>query len=93
MKYQSKYGKELEKVLLKVKSRKVLHEFLIDLTSPNEYKELGVRWQIVKMLKKGVPHRVISKKLRVSVATVTRGSREMANKKGGFWLILPKTKN
>lgn len=93
MKYQPKYGKELEKVLLKIRSSKLLHELLIDLTSPGEYKELAVRWQIVKMLKKGLPHRTISKKLGVSVATITRGSREMSNKKGGFQLLLLKRKN
>ncbi len=91
MKYEQKYGKELELLVFKVaKNKKLLHEFLIDLLSPSEYKDLGIRWQIVKLLNKGMPHREIAKRLRVSVATVTRGSRELANLKGGFRLMLKK---
>ena len=85
MKFSLKYGGELEKILQKAaKNKKLLHEFLLDLLSPAEYQDLAVRWQIVKKLKKGMPQRDISKSLKVSVSTVTRGSRELLNKKGGF---------
>lgn len=90
MKYKSSFSKELEEILLDIKTRKLLHEFLIDLLSPTEYKDLSVRWQIIKLLHKGASHRDIAKKLKVSVATVTRGSRELMNKKGGFKQILQK---
>ena len=94
MKYRSEFGKELEGIFLyAAKNRKLLREFLQDLLSPAEYKDLSIRWQIVKLLNKKVPHRDISKKLRVSVATVTRGSRELLNKKGGFKQVLQKYKN
>jgi Trp operon repressor len=91
MKYEHRYSEELEKVLkIACKNPKLLHEFLFDLLSPVEYKELAVRWQIMKMLWQKVPQREIAKKLHVSVATVTRGSRELANKKGGFRMMLEK---
>ena len=91
MEYKTEYAQELEGLLSKIGSNKnLLHEFLFDLLSPTEYKDLAVRWQIVKMLKAKVSHREIAKKLKVSVATVTRGSRELANKKGGFKQVLDK---
>lgn len=88
MKFSLKYGRELEKILQKAaKNNKLLHEFLLDLLSPLEYQDLAVRWQIVRQLQKRVPQRKIAKNLRVSVATVSRGSRELLNKKGGFTKI------
>ena len=91
MRYIHEYGVELEEILKKViKSKNLLHEFLFDLLSPTEYKDLAVRWQIVKQLKKGISQREIAKNLHVSISTVTRGSREMLNKKGGFAAVLKK---
>jgi TrpR family trp operon transcriptional repressor len=91
MKYVHEYGVELEELIKKAsKSQTLLHEFLFDLLSPAEYKDLAVRWQIVKQLQKGLSQRDIAKNLKVSISTVTRGSREMLNKKGGFAEILKK---
>ncbi|MFA5990833.1 MAG: Trp family transcriptional regulator [Candidatus Doudnabacteria bacterium] len=91
MQYKTEYAQEFEKILTKLtKQPALLHEFLFDILSPAEYKDLAVRWQIIKLLKAGVTHREIAKKLKVSVATVTRGSRELANKKGGFQSVLNK---
>ena len=93
MKFSLKYGRELEKILQKAaKNKKLLHEFLFDLLTPPEYQDLAVRWQIVGQLQKHVPQRKIAKNLRVSIATVSRGSRELLNKKGGFAKIAGKRK-
>jgi Trp operon repressor len=72
------------------KDKALLHEFLFDILSPAEYKDLAVRWQIAKQLHKDVPQRDIAKNLKVSISTVTRGSREMMNKNGGFMKVLKK---
>ena len=45
------------------KNRRFLDEFLKDLLTPNEYRELAVRWQIVRLLADGVPQRTIAKNL------------------------------
>jgi len=87
MQYKHEYGMELEKLISTIghnKNKNLMREFLFDILSPSEYRELAVRWQIIKMLKSNAPHRDIAKKLKTSVATVTRGSRELGNKKGGF---------
>lgn len=87
---EKKYVQELIAVLAKIgaSDKKLLEEFLIDLLTPAEYREIGLRWQIVKMLHKGMPQRQIAEKLGVSVATVGRGSRELLDPKGGFSKVL-----
>jgi Trp operon repressor len=91
MQYKTEYAQEFEQLIHKLaKSKTLLHEFLFDILSPTEYKDLSIRWQIVKQLNEGTPHREIAKNLKVSVTTVTRGSRELANLKGGFQQVLNK---
>jgi len=53
---------------------------------------MATRWQIVKRLAKGEPQRTISRDLKIGIATVTRGSRALSDKKGGFALMLKKLK-
>lgn len=70
------------------KNKRLLNDFLVDLLTPQEYKDIVNRWQIIKLLKRGLTQRDISKKLRVSIATVTRGSRAIQNPTGGFNKII-----
>lgn len=66
----------------------LLQAFLTDLLTPKEYREIITRWQIVQLLRQGMPQRRIAKKLRVSIGKITRGSRTLLNKHGGFRQIL-----
>lgn len=85
------YARELIEVLQRAASDKtLLNDFLLDLLTPQEYKELPKRWQIVKLLAKGVPQRQIAEELNVSIATITRGSRELLDREGGFQKVLKK---
>jgi len=85
------YTRELIAVLWKVsKDKTLLNDFLLDLLTPQEYKELPKRWQIVKLLAKGMPQREIAKTLNVSIGTITRGSRELLDESGGFRKVLKK---
>ena len=82
-------AKELVDVIHKVASDRILlRDFLIDILSPAEYQEIATRWQIVKQLTRGIPQREIAKNLKVSVATVGRGARELLDEKGGFKRVL-----
>lgn len=59
-----------------------MDNFLMGLLTPKEIEEFGKRVEIVKMLKKGITQSVVAKKLKVGIATVTRGANEI--KKGRF---------
>ena len=52
-------------------------EFLRDILTPNELRELCQRWRVIKMLAAGLPQRTIAKTLKTSLCKITRGSREL----------------
>lgn len=81
------YYNSLIDAILSLHTKKDVKEFLDGVLTPKEREELSVRLQIVKMLKKGVPQHEIAAKLGVGVATVTRGSKEIA--KGNFSHVSP----
>ena len=68
---------ELVEAFLANKSKSEMLDFLKGILTPREFDELTTRLQIVKLLKKGLPHQEIARRLKVGVATVTRGSREL----------------
>ncbi len=87
----NEYKKELNSIIRKcASSGTLLHEFLTDILTAGEYEEISRRWQIIKMLEAGKPQREIAEELGVGVATVTRGAKELADKKGGFRKTLSK---
>ncbi len=94
-KYVSKEDKDsLYKAFsIAVKDRVLFDEFVVDLFTPTEYKEVHIRLQIISLLEKGMKHREIAEKLGIGVATVNRGSLELKNPKGGFKQILLRLKN
>jgi TrpR family trp operon transcriptional repressor len=80
-----KYKKEIIEVIHKIaKDKQLLADFVRDILTPREFENIGVRWQIIKRLAKGEHHQSIAEDLHLGVATVTRGSREMRKKEGGF---------
>lgn len=86
------YRQELINLLASIKHPKLMDGFIEDILTPVEFEEIVSRWQIIKQLSKGVPQREIAKNLRVSIAKITRGSRELRDKEGGFWTVLKSTK-
>ncbi len=78
--------------IMQTLSPATLASFLEDILTPQEFKAIIERWQLVKMLKSGVPQRTVAKKLGVSIAKITRGSRALQNKRGGFNQVLKKIK-
>lgn len=68
---------ELIKMLLSINTKGDMENFLLGILTPKELEEIPARLKIVKMLKKGISQRQIAEKLKVGIATVTRGSREI----------------
>ncbi len=86
-----KYTEELIGILHKNSNNKeLLREFLKDLLTPSEYRDIGIRWQIIKRLVNRSTHRQIASDLKIGIATVARGSRELNDKNGGFWQMVKK---
>lgn len=68
--------------LLKIKTKEEMKDFLYGILTSSELNEIPMRLEIVRLLKEGVSQHEISQKLRVGIATVTRGSKEL--QKGRF---------
>ncbi len=69
--------KELLAAIENLKTREEISDFLLGILTPKEIDEISRRLKIVRMLKKGIQHKVIAERLGVGVATVTRGSKEL----------------
>lgn len=78
------WRKELIDLLMSAKTRDELGLLMKSLLTPHEYDELVMRWQIVKGLIEGKSQRDIKDELGISIATVTRGSREVKYGDGTF---------
>lgn len=89
LKKVEEFKKELIDLLAKMSSdQALLNDFLSDLLTPNEYREIATRWQIIKQLKRGARQRDIVDLLHIGTTTVTRGSRTLLNPQGGFNEVL-----
>mgnify|MGYP001582461803 FL=1 len=83
------YKKELVEIFSKIsRDKKVMGEFLTDILTPREFEAISLRWQIIRKLNKKETHRSIAGDLGLGIGTVTRGSRELRTKNGGFALVL-----
>lgn len=76
---------ELIGLLLTIKTKAEMEDFLLGILTPKELREIPMRLQIVKLLRRGIPQQEIAAELGVGVATVTRGSREL--QKGRFKIV------
>ncbi len=74
---EKRYLDQLMEVLMSVKSKEEMEDFLRGLLTPTELEEIPKRLQIVVRLLKGQSQRQIADELGVGIATVTRGAREL----------------
>jgi TrpR-related protein YerC/YecD len=61
--------------------------FFVDLCTPAELEAMAGRWQVVPMVREGVPYRTIHERTGVSVATITRIARCIHLGEGGYSLL------
>lgn len=62
-------------------------QFFTDLCTPAELESMADRWQVVPLLKEGIPYRSIHEQTGVSVTTITRVARCLSFGTGGYNLI------
>lgn len=75
-KEEGKYKKELREAIGRAaKNDALLDNFLKDILTPAEYREIAKRVQILKLLRQRMTHRDIADMLGVGIGTVVRGLR------------------
>ena len=52
-----------------------MREFLTEILTPSECRDLALRWELMRRLKKGVPQRQIASELGISLCKITRGAK------------------
>ena len=82
--YLSKGLKEIASLFVACENNREVTELLEDLLTPAEIETVIERWEIMKRLASGQSQRTISRELQVGIATITRGSRILNGKQGGF---------
>ncbi len=65
--------------------------FLRDLCTLEELKELSARWEAVQLIAKRMPYREVTKKTGLSTTTVTRIAHWLYHGEGGYEIALVET--
>lgn len=81
---------ELFNAFLKLGNTDEVASFCRDLMTEPELDEFASRFQIAKMLHKGISQRKIAKELEVSITTVTRVNQWLMRGQGGYKNVLGK---
>jgi TrpR-related protein YerC/YecD len=78
---------ELMDAISMLADRNEAMQFFTDLCTPAELESMADRWQVVPLLRQGIPYRTIHEQTGVSVTTITRVARCLSFGTGGYKLI------
>lgn len=84
--------KTLYQAILTLKTLKEVNNFLKDLLTPKEIEIFTKRFQMAKLLDRGLPYVKIAKQLKVSTTTVTRTALFYKRGNNGYKLALKRLK-
>ena len=82
--------KEIALILTKIRDQKLIEDFLKSILTEYELEEISGRWELVKMLEKGISQRRIARELGMSLCKITRGSKELKKEKSAFKRVIHK---
>ncbi len=71
---------ELVKAFARIDTIRTMRIFFNEIFTEAERKDFALRWQLMKMLKKGVPQREIASRLGISLCKITRGAKILRDK-------------
>ena len=89
---KGKEAEELYRVLAKISNKDEMADFLRDLMTIEEIEEIVRRFEVAKLLSKGLTSREIAKKTKMSSATISRINYWLHHGTGGYDLALGKLK-
>ena len=80
--------REISAVLAKIQDARLIEGFLIEIFTESELNNLSSRWEIVKLLDKGITQRKIAQDFHLSLCKITRGSKELHKKDSAIKKII-----
>jgi TrpR family trp operon transcriptional repressor len=81
---------EIALVFSKETDSSKIEAFIKSILTDKELLDISKRWELVKLLDKGITQRAIASKLKLSLCKITRGSKELKKKNSIFKEILEK---
>ena len=62
-------------VLCGISDQDQMQEFLTEMLTPSECRDLALRWELMRRLKEGISQRQIAAELGISLCKITRGAK------------------
>ena len=84
--------RELFDALRATRSRAELETFMRDLCTLGELEAMAHRWEVARLVDKGLPYTEIAEKTGASTATVTRVAHWLNHGEGGYRLAIDRVK-
>jgi len=81
---------EIALVLSKETDSKKIEAFMKSILTEKEVSDISNRWELVRLLDRGMTQRAIASKLRLSLCKITRGSKELKKENSIFKEMLDK---
>lgn len=80
--------RNLAAAILTLRSVEECRDFFRDLCTPAELQAMADRWAVVECLQRGLPYREVQRTTGVSLTTIGRVARYLAQGAGGYQLAL-----
>lgn len=83
---------EFFKVLSSISDEETMAKFLREMLTEKEFRDLSLRWRLLKLIEQKMPQREIASKLGISLCKITRGSRLLKDSESVTFKILKNNK-
>jgi TrpR-related protein YerC/YecD len=83
----------LFQAILSLESKDEVERFLRDLCTLAELEAMAHRWEVARLVDKGLPYLEVASKTGASTTTVTRVAHWLRHGEGGYRLALDRMKN
>jgi len=90
--WRTREMKELFEAMASLKSPAELQAFLRDLCTLGELEAMAHRWEVARLVDRGLPYLEIASKTHASTTTVTRVAHWLRYGEGGYRLALDRQK-
>ena len=85
--------RDLFGAILSLESRAEVESFLRDLCTLSELEAMAHRWEVARLLDKGLPYLEIAQRTHASTTTVTRVAHWLRHGEGGYQLALDRVRS
>jgi TrpR-related protein YerC/YecD len=86
--WRTRQTRELFDAILSLSSRDELGRFLRDLCTINELEAMAHRWEVARLVDRGLPYLEVASRTHASTTTVTRVAHWLRYGEGGYRLAL-----